>query len=62
MRCVLYLRVSTKEQAEKGEGTEGFSIRPNAKRAPGICATPAGRWSTSTSTRASQHGPPTARG
>ncbi|MHB8452542.1 MAG: recombinase family protein [Mycobacteriales bacterium] len=26
MRCVLYLRVSTREQAEKGEGTEGFSI------------------------------------
>jgi site-specific DNA recombinase len=26
MRCVIYLRVSTREQAEKGEGTEGFSI------------------------------------
>jgi DNA invertase Pin-like site-specific DNA recombinase len=26
MRCVLYLRVSTREQAEKGEGEEGFSI------------------------------------
>jgi site-specific DNA recombinase len=26
MRCVIYLRVSTKEQAEKGEGEEGFSI------------------------------------
>ena len=26
MRCVLYLRVSTREQAEKGEGTEGLSI------------------------------------
>jgi len=26
MRCVIYLRVSTKEQAEKGEGAEGFSI------------------------------------
>ncbi|MDA8039376.1 MAG: hypothetical protein M0Z69_09490 [Actinomycetota bacterium] len=26
MRCVLYLRVSTREQAEKGEGAEGFSI------------------------------------
>ena len=26
MRCVLYLRVSTREQAEKGEGDEGFSI------------------------------------
>ncbi len=26
MRCVIYLRVSTREQAEKGEGEEGFSI------------------------------------
>jgi site-specific DNA recombinase len=26
MRCVIYLRVSTREQAEKGEGDEGFSI------------------------------------
>ena len=26
MRCVIYLRVSTHEQAEKGEGEEGFSI------------------------------------
>lgn len=26
MRCVIYRRVSTREQAEKGEGTEGFSI------------------------------------
>jgi DNA invertase Pin-like site-specific DNA recombinase len=26
MRCVIYLRVSTREQAEKGEGPEGFSI------------------------------------
>ena len=26
MRCVIYLRVSTREQAEKGEGKEGFSI------------------------------------
>jgi site-specific DNA recombinase len=26
MRCVLYLRVSTREQAAKGEGEEGFSI------------------------------------
>ncbi len=26
MRCLIYLRVSTREQAEKGEGEEGFSI------------------------------------
>ncbi len=26
VRCVIYLRVSTREQAEKGEGEEGFSI------------------------------------
>jgi len=26
MRCVIYLRVSTRGQAEKGEGEEGFSI------------------------------------
>ena len=26
MRCVIYLRVSTREQAEHGEGEEGFSI------------------------------------
>ena len=26
MRCVIYLRVSTRKQAEKGEGEEGFSI------------------------------------
>jgi site-specific DNA recombinase len=26
MRCVIYLRVSTREQVEKGEGEEGFSI------------------------------------
>ncbi len=26
MRCVIYLRVSTRGQAEKGEGGEGFSI------------------------------------
>jgi site-specific DNA recombinase len=26
LRCVIYLRVSTREQAEKGEGEEGFSI------------------------------------
>ena len=26
MRCVIYLRVSTREQAEHGEGDEGFSI------------------------------------
>ncbi len=26
MRCVIYLRVSTREQARKGEGNEGFSI------------------------------------
>ncbi len=26
MRCVIYLRVSTREQVEKGEGDEGFSI------------------------------------
>lgn len=26
MRCVIYLRVSTREQAEKSEGEEGFSI------------------------------------
>jgi site-specific DNA recombinase len=26
MRCVIYLRVSTKEQAEHGLGEEGFSI------------------------------------
>ena len=26
MRCVIYLRVSTREQAEKGEGEQGFSI------------------------------------
>jgi site-specific DNA recombinase len=26
MRCVIYLRVSTREQAEKGEAEEGFSI------------------------------------
>ncbi len=26
MRCVIYLRVSTREQAEKGDGEEGFSL------------------------------------
>jgi site-specific DNA recombinase len=26
VRCVIYLRVSTREQAEKGDGDEGFSI------------------------------------
>jgi site-specific DNA recombinase len=26
VRCVIYLRVSTREQAEKGDGEEGFSI------------------------------------
>ena len=35
MRCVIYLRVSTREQAENGLGEEGFSIP--AQREACVC-------------------------
>lgn len=59
MRCVIYLRVSTKEQAEHGLGEEGFPSRPSGRRACAISATRTGRWSTSTPTGASRPGRPT---
>lgn len=61
MRCVIYLRVSTKEQAEKGEGRRVSRSRPNARRARGTSGMPAGTWSTNTSTAANRPEPRTGR-
>ena len=61
MRCVIYLRVSTREQAEKGEGEEGFSIPAQREACTRQSATPVGIWSTSTRIAASPPAPPTAR-
>ena len=57
--AVSYLRVSTREQAEKGGTDEGFSIPPSAKR-PGVrpnSSAPAS--SRSSSTREPQPSRPT---
>lgn len=59
MNALVYLRVSTKEQAEKGESGEGYSTPLKEKRAFATAPRKAGMLPTSSSTPVSRRSPPT---
>ena len=61
MDAVIYLRVSTKEQAAKDESGEGYSIPANGRFASATSSSAGGTWLVSSSTPASPPELPTAR-
>jgi hypothetical protein len=61
MDAVIYLRVSTKEQAAKDGAAEGSRSRPSGRRAFAKSPSAAGTSQGSSSTPASPRAPPTAR-